>query len=251
MAMLKRASVFARTVVAISLLLFCGYSYAGPPYITDDPVPTDLGHWEDYLFVTGVTDPGTIAGQAGVELNYGAAKDLQLSVTLPLNYDNADSLRTGSGDLLLGAKYRFLEHTDGSWLPDVAFFPQLSLSTESRMFGPQHPNLFLPFWMQRDFGKWSTFGGFGYDIYPGKGNQNYELIGWAVTRSITDQLNLGTEIYHQTASTVGGRSLTNVALGVVYQFTQHWAFMASGGPGLENTRINGQYSFYASIQLLY
>ena len=26
---------------------------AGPPYLTDDPDPTDLGHWEIYAFTTG------------------------------------------------------------------------------------------------------------------------------------------------------------------------------------------------------
>jgi len=25
-------------------------SIAGPPYVTDDPEPTDTGHWENYLF---------------------------------------------------------------------------------------------------------------------------------------------------------------------------------------------------------
>jgi hypothetical protein len=247
----KRAYVHARTAIVVSLLALSGNSYAGPPYVTDDPEPTDLGHWEDYLFLTGTTEPGSVAGQAGVEMNYGAIKDLQLSVTLPLNYAYSTSTQTGRGDVLLGAKYRFVHQSDGSCLPDIAFYPQLSLPTASRSFGPQHPSLFLPFWMQRDFGKWSTFGGVGYDIYPGRGNQNYELMGWAVTRGVTDQLNLGAEIYHQTASTTGGRPLTNIALGVVYQLTSHWALMASGGPGLENTRVNGQYSFYASIQLLY
>lgn len=27
--------------------------WAGPPYITDDPVPTDTGHWEIYGFAAG------------------------------------------------------------------------------------------------------------------------------------------------------------------------------------------------------
>ena len=27
---------------------------AGPPFVTDDPVPTDPGHWEIYNFVSGV-----------------------------------------------------------------------------------------------------------------------------------------------------------------------------------------------------
>ena len=25
-------------------------AFAGPPYLTDDPIPTDTGHWEIYAF---------------------------------------------------------------------------------------------------------------------------------------------------------------------------------------------------------
>jgi hypothetical protein len=35
-------------------------SIAGPPYVTDDPEPTDTGHWENYLF----TEITHVAGQS-------------------------------------------------------------------------------------------------------------------------------------------------------------------------------------------
>jgi hypothetical protein len=237
--------------LAISLMMTPAYVLAGPPYVTDDPEPTDLGHWEDYLFVLGTHFQGDTDGQYGLELNYGAAKDLQLSITLPVNYDAASNLQMARGDVLLGAKYRFLHQAEGSWLPDVAFYPQLSLPTASRVYGAQHPSLFLPLWMERDFGKWSTFGGFGYDINPGRGNRNFTLMGWAITRDVSDRLNLGLEIFHQTSPLAHGQSSTNIAPGVIYRITRHIALMASGGPGLENTRSTGLYEFYASLQILY
>jgi hypothetical protein len=59
---------------------------AGPPYVTDDPEPTDTGHWENYLFVEGTRAGGHFGGPpAGVELNYGAFSDTQLTWSFPLN----------------------------------------------------------------------------------------------------------------------------------------------------------------------
>ena len=57
---------------------------AGPPFITDDPEPTDKGRWEIYNFVGGTREPDSNATQFGVDLNYGPVKDVQLTATLPL-----------------------------------------------------------------------------------------------------------------------------------------------------------------------
>jgi len=221
---------------------------AGPPYVTDDPEPTNTGGWEDYLYVTGTKTSGDIAGETGIELNYGAATDLQLSVSLPFDYEHMDGYRFGDGDIDLGAKYRFVHQSADSWTPDIAVFPSLSLPTAARTFGPQHLSLFLPLWMEKDFGPWSTFGGGGHTINPGQGNRDYQLFGWAVTHTVTSRLNVGLEVYHQTASVVHGRPLTNIALGIIYQMSKHFALMASGGPGVESPAQSGQAAFYASIQ---
>ena len=228
--------------------LASGPAAAGPPYVTDDPEPTRTGGWENYVYATGTNTPGEIAGQGGVELNYGEARDLQLSVSVPLDYATSRKLRAGLGDLDLGAKYRFLHAPEGSWLPDAAVFPALTLPTAPRTFDTGHPTLFLPVWLEKDFGKWSTFGGGGYTLSPGRGQRNSALVGWAVTRSFGKRLNLGVELYHQTPTTVGGPAITNLGFGAIYQMTTHWALMASGGPGLQTPSRSGASAFYASLQ---
>jgi subtilisin family serine protease len=61
---------------------------AGPPFRTDDPEPVDLGHWEVYGFTAGTHVRGDTAGTlAGVEVNYGAAPNLQLHMVAPLAFD--------------------------------------------------------------------------------------------------------------------------------------------------------------------
>ena len=61
---------FARLfVVAVLLPLL----RAGPPFLTDDPEPVDLRHWEAYLFAAGdrTADGNSVVGPAA-EFNYGA-----------------------------------------------------------------------------------------------------------------------------------------------------------------------------------
>ncbi len=220
----------------------------GPPYVIDDPEPTRSGGWETYVFVSGTNTHGATAGQAGIELNYGGASNLQLSLSLPTDFDTSHGLRAGAGDLAAGAKYRFLEAPADSWLPDAAIFPVVTVPTGSWRFGTGHVSVFIPFWLEKDFGKWSSFGGGGYDVNPGVDRRNYTLLGWAVTRRFGDRLTLGAEIYHQTAEVAGGSASTNLGFGATYQVTTHWALMASGGPGLHNPGRAGSSAFYVSLQ---
>lgn len=224
---------------------------AGPPYVTDDPEPTDQGHWEIYNFVGGAHVPGSTSGEGGFDLNYGAAKDLQLTAVIPFAYDTADKGHFGLGTVELAAKYKFLHQAEGSATPDVAFFPRVFVPTARRDLGSRHTNLLLPLWLGKDFGKWSVFGGAGYEINPGEGNRNFWTGGIAITRQVTDRLNLGAEITHQTADARDGRDFSGVNVGVVYKLTDHWSLLASGGPGIQNAREGGQYDFYLSLKADY
>ena len=237
----------ALAVLAASLL-FAQAARAGPPYVTDDPEPTRTGGWENYAFVSGANTPGETAGEAGVELNYGGAKDLQLSLDLPLAFDSTHSFRAGGGDVQASAKYRFIRQAEGSLAPDVAVFPAVTLPTGAAAFHTGHASYFVPVWAQKDFGKWSVFGGGGYDMNPGAGQRNYGLFGLALTRSVGKRLNLGVEVYHETPQTTGGPALTNLGVGAIYQLTKHWALMASGGPGLQAPSRAQASTFYASLQ---
>ena len=235
--------------LAAAILAWATPAWAGPPYVTDDPEPTDSGHIEHYAYVSGTNAPGKVSGETGFDLNYGVAKDLQLTAVIPLEYGGGSGARAEPGDLQLAAKYRFLHQFKGSWLPDAAFFPAIGLPTGGRAFSSGRPTFFLPVWLQKDVGKWSSFAGGGYDINPGPSRRDFTLLGWAVTRSVTERLNLGVELYHQTPTMVGGFPATNLGVGLIYQFTKHIALLASGGPSLEHVRENGASEFYFSLLL--
>jgi hypothetical protein len=231
------------------VLLGCGAARAGPPFVTDDPEPTDTGHWEIYNYAQGAGTPGALAGSAGLDLNYGGAKDLQLTATIPVVFQTGAS--PGLGDIELAVKYRFLHQSAGSVLPDVAFFPRLSTPSGGLTYGTGRPQLLAPLWAQKDFGAWSLFGGGGYTLNPGAGQRNYWISGAALTRTITPRFSLGAEVYHQTPTDLAGRDFTGINLGALYRFTPHWSFIGAGGPGVQNPREGGDYDFYVALKADY
>ena len=237
-----------QAAIAAIVLAAAAPAVAGPPYVTDDPEPTDLGHWENYTFVSGVHTPGDTAGQAGFDLNYGAFKDTQLTAVIPLDYDNGF---TGGGDVELAIKYKFLHQSDGTLTPDMSVFPRVFVPVQNSRFGPDRAQLFLPVWAEKDWGKWSLFGGGGYEFNPGAGERNFWQSGVALSRQVTDKLSLGGEVYHQTAATTDASDFTGANLGASYKLTDHWTLMGAGGPGLENARQGGQYDFYLALLATY
>lgn len=237
---------------ALALLLAFlapGVACAGPPYLTDDPVPTDLHHWEIYTFASGSHTPGTTDEAAGLDFNYGGAKDLQLTAVFPLAFQN--EAHGDLGNIELAAKYRFVHQKDGTAMPDVAVFPRLFVPSPNHRYGSGRLNLLLPLWVGKDFGPWSVFGGGGITINPGHGNRNFWQGGLTVTRAFGEALNLGVEVYHRTPDARDAEAFTGVNLGAVIRLAPHWSLLASGGPGIQHARAQGQYDFYVSLKADY
>jgi hypothetical protein len=228
---------------------------AGPPYLSDDPEPTDVGHWEIYNFATGLGGPAGLAGEAGFDINYGAAKDWQLTAVLPLAFGAPDAfsatgLRSGPGDVELAIKYKFLHQSDAGWTPDLAFFPRLFAPTADRALGTGRLGLLLPIWAEKDLGPWSVFGGGGYQINPGQDQRNFWQGGGAISRSLGDRLSLGAELYGQTKESREGGAYTTLNMAATYRLSRHWSWLTSAGPTWEKSRANG-YVFYGALKADY
>jgi len=228
---------------------------AGPPYLSDDPEPTDVGRWEIYNFAIGAGTAGGLAGEAGFDINYGAAKDLQLTAVLPLAFDNSkgfgiDGLRGGPGNVELAVKYRFLHQGNDTWTPDVAFFPRLFVPTADRQFSTGKFGLLLPIWAEKDFGPWSVFGGGGYQINPGAGQRNFWQGGVAISRSLGERLSLGGEVYGQTRDVANGGAYETVNLAATYKLVRRWSLLASAGPTWSPGSADG-YVFYLALKADY
>lgn len=235
------------TISAAIFALACSAAWAGPPFVSDDPQPTDDGHYEIYAFAQGSAARDGAGASFGIDFNYGAAPDLQLTAVLPIETDmpKQGASATGIGNIELAAKYKFLHQADVGW--DVAFFPRVFLPSLSKQVGDQHAALLLPLWAERDWGSWSTFGGGGCVLNRGGDSQNYCLAGWALTRRVLPDLVLGAELVHQGADQKGGRASTGVGAGLIYDLSEHLHLLAYAGPGLQNAAETAQYAWYSSV----
>jgi hypothetical protein len=242
------AAVRKRIVLLCGLTLagFAGPVLAGPPFVTDDPEPTDTGHFENYLFSEWTHAEGAYKIPAeGVEINYGAFENTQLSWSLPLNTNPGPG---GMGQVWEplggGVKYRFIQEDAKGWRPQVGFFPQVFIPVGAASH-TAHVTELLPIWIQKSYGPWTTFGGGGFTHNPGAGNKNYLIYGWSVQRQFTDRLALGVEVFGQTHDTVDDRGSTAAGFGWLYDFDDTWHLVGS-----VNTAIAGQpQSDYFSYNL--
>ena len=240
-------------VAALAVTLAPVAAMAGPPFRTDDPEPVDYQHWEIYGFSAGThSRDNTNLTLPGVEVNYGAAPNLMVHLVAPLVYDKStgSSAQYGYGDTELGVKYRFIEEDEKGWRPMVGVFPLVELPSgdQNRGLGTGHTHAFIPLWIQKSFGAWTTYGGGGYWINPGAGNKDYWFAGWLLQRQMTDDLALGGEIFLQTPDAVGGRDTTGFKVGAVYDFSENYHLLLSAGRGLQNAQASDEFSYYFGVQ---
>ncbi len=209
---------------------------AGPPFLTDDPEPVEYQNWEFYIASMHTQTADGWSGTAPhIEVNYGVITNVQLHLIAPLAYNapSDDKSHFGYGDTELGAKIRFIQETDH--LPQVGIFPLLEVPTgnESEGLGTGHWDAFLPVWLQKSFGDWTVYGGGGYGINPGAGNENWGFAGAVLQKQVRKNILLGGEIYHRTRMETGGRGDTAFNLGTVIDFTEHQHLLFSAGRSID------------------
>jgi len=225
--------------------------WAGPPFVTDDPVPVDYKNWAVYLSTT--LDHGADGWDGAfplMEINYGALPDLQLhlQVTNSFTATVGDSVRAGFGDTELGFKYRFV--AEATARPQISFYPLVEIPSgdRERGLGSGHTDLYLPFWMQKGFGKWTVYGGGGYWFNPGPDNRNWCFSGIAVQRKISERFVLGGELFHQTAKVRDGTSTTFINGGAIWEWGEHWHFLFSTGHTIQG---RSELDAYLGLQITF
>ena len=234
----------APAVVAL-LGLAAGWVRGGPPFLTDDPVPVETGHWEFYAASQWAWSGRAAAGTSPhFELNYGAAPGLQLHVIVPVAtaWEEGAPARTGLGDVELGVKFRFL--SEGRRRPEVGIFPLVTLpsGSEERGLGAGHAAGFLPVWLQKSFGPWTTYGGGGFRVGPGEGAL---VLGWLLQRKISEHVTLGGEVY-RTHPLGDGPDQTQFNAGCIIDISERHHLLLSVGPSLG---VDSRLQAYAAYQL--
>ncbi len=238
---LNKDNVF--TIIFFLIIFSSQKAFGGPPFFTDDPEPVDFKHWEYYISTSNTVLASEWMGTSPhFEVNYGLLPNVQIHLLAPLNYDytKQNGFKAGYSYTEVGFKYRFVQETD--YMPQIGIFPVIEIPTiKNADFGNGETKIFIPVWLQKSWGKLTSYGGAGYWINPGTGNKNWIFSGLEVQYDLIPVLTLGGEIYHQTADTQNGESLTGFNVGGSLNPSQKFHIIFSVGHSLSHENLITNY----------
>ncbi|MFI4955779.1 MAG: transporter [Gammaproteobacteria bacterium] len=218
---------------------------AAAPFITDDP-DSGIPHSQEIYFYsnlnhTNIEMEEPYLNAPALEMDLGIFDDLQVHATLPYAWQTTSFTSPhGLGDVEVGAKYRIIHETDH--VPQFSFAPRVELPTgnASENLGNGRIWTLIPFYLQKGFGPWTTYGGGGYALNSQKGMRNYPFAGWVVQRDLSDKFTLGAELHYEGAVSDEGTSSTVMDIGCYYHIDNHLGFLFSAGSSIQGqTRTVG------------
>lgn len=237
---------FLVSIIAISVFL-PHKATAGPPFLTDDPEPVGYRHGEVYLAVQYKHDVEQYSSTLPhLEINYGAVPDVQIHLIAPVMYVDAEgkSSQYGYGDTEMGIKYRFIKETGSC--PQIGIFPMVEFPTgdKEKNLGNGRTQYFIPLWLQKSYGQWTTYGGGGYWINPGPGNRNWWQLGWQLSRDMNSHFTPGAELYYRTADAAGRDDALGYTIGALINLNENHHLLFSVGQDIDGPVDLSVYAGY-------
>jgi len=189
-------------------------------------------HWECYLGSLISSDDIGVSGTAPhVEINFGAFHDIQVHCIIPIafNKPKIGIFTYGPGDVELGLKYRFVNETP--LIPQVGIFPLIEIPTGNaeRQLGAGNVQLFLPLWLQKSWGAWTTYGGGGYLANITSNPTNSWFIGWEGQRDFSSFITMGAEIFSTIVPSVRSENELAFNVGAIMNFSNNHHLLLSAG----------------------
>ena len=217
--------------MTIVWLLAIDFSRAGPPFVTDDPELPPPGGWEINVPFILERTPGTTDMDAPLfDLNYGLP-DLQLKLEIPIKIVQSDSNGTtaGSGDLLVGVKWRFLDNERSHF--QLGIYPQLLVPSgnHGRGLGEGQPAYVFPVVAQKSWGKWTLYGNIGYWWQTDSDARDYFYAGAVLEREISDRLTLGAELFGNSPKEHAANADLAFNVGGTWKLSDHFNLLFSAG----------------------
>jgi hypothetical protein len=218
-------------LIAVSWLVANPSVQCGPPYVTDDPEPPPPGGWEINVPFILERIPGTTDMDVPLfDLNYGLP-DIQLKLEIPIKIVHQDSNGTtaGAGDLLMGIKWRFFN--DERLQFQLGTYPQLLTPTgdHARGLGDGRAAFVLPILAQKSWENWTLYGNIGYWWQGANEARNYFYAGAVLEREISEQLELGVELFGNSPKERRGSSELAFNVGGTWKMSKHLNLLFSGG----------------------
>jgi len=240
----------------LSLLIFSGVAWGGPPLLTSDTGTPGNRHWE---INTGLSLEKTIShvGVAlrVVDINYGLGEMIQLKVELPWLFfkPEGEETRDGIGNSVLGIKWRFLDEERHGIA--MSIYPQVEFNTArssvDKGLVDKGTKIILPFEMERKFGAVNVTGELGYIFNPE--NENQWFYGLAFGYKTSERIEWVGEIFGVTSSNFDWATHDLVFnLGFRWKLTNWLNLNTSAGRSLHAVAGNEKtLLFYTGLQFVF
>jgi len=238
---------FGRNAASIALAVMPAIAQGGAPFRTDDPVVIAPGHFEFLPFYAQtLAASGRSGALPALEIHYGALDRVELDLAVQQAFNTPSGARTqyGFGDTVIGIKYQIAKEAES--VPMVGFVPKVVLPTgnSERGLGNGGSQIFVPLWLQKSIGNFTTYGGGGYFFNNGAGNRNYWFFGWEAQYQFSDRWTLGGEVFHSTAQTDTQPASTGFSLGGFYRIDDASQLLFSIGKGIQNAAQTNRITTY-------
>lgn len=248
---------FIIRITIVTSILLMGDVFAGPPYISNDPVPISYKNFQLYFFALGnKTNTGSNIQAPYFEVDYGIFPEFEANITLGIDSNISQKQQQngmGIGDVQLGMTYRFLQET--KYLPQLGILPAVFIPTGDnyRGLGNGRPYYSLQCWGQKSLNQWIINFGGGYVYNPPPAGFNYFLGGLLIQNVLNDYLTVGGEIFSQGATNEINGATMIADVGVTYTLTKNTNFVFSAGHSIKGmqafvTYIGIQWCFEAGCE---
>jgi len=222
---------------------------AGPPFRTDDPGPVDYRHWEFYCALQITHDNDGLSGAVPyVEGNYGVIKGMHIHLNVPLflNQPHTGHAAYGPGDMEFGLKCRLVNETTA--FPLIGIYPAVEIPTgnPSKHLGAGDVQFFIPLWLQKTWGAWTTYGGGGYLIHSASNPDNSFFIGWEGQRDLSEIVTIGAELFSTIFPSESPENDVAFNIGAIVNFNDNHHLLFSAGKDIVG---HDDVFLYAAYQL--
>ena len=228
-----------RLLIAGLFPISTAWASGGPPMITDDPGTPGDGHWEiNIAALSNHTSDGATYQLPLIDANYGVGDRLQLKFEMPwlVQDEQNGASRSGSGNGLLGVKWRFYDAGEDGW--QISTYPQwefglphassthdgLADSGTSTLLPLEFVHGYDGFDINFEAGRW---------FRPGGGDDSW-IAGFVVTHEVRKGLELIAEVHDESAVHHSAEEQI-VNFGARWDMSEQTTLLLSAGRDVRNT----------------
>lgn len=239
---------------AVSVSLFMSAAaHAGPPLETDDPDTPGPNRWE-----INVSSPFEIQDDTWVihpllDINYGVGERLQLKLKprFVVVDEPGGEVEAGAGNIQVGVKWRFLEQERHG--VSMSVYPQVDFNAPGnsvdRGLVDEGTQFFLPFQIQRVFGRSKVYAEIGYNWREHQADE--WALGLAAEHSLSDKFRLVGELRNVSDADFDDNQFFFNA-GFKWSLRDDITLLASAGHTLYESGDNGPTVFcYLGLQFTF